>query len=96
VAAEYRIFETNRYLADMEDIRPPHLRNGVRANIAGHVYPQLRKQPHFSPNIRKMRGVRSETWRFRVGRFRLFYSIDDDALIVSMLAIAPRKDAYSY
>lgn len=35
-----------------------------------------------------------ETWRFRIGPYRLFYEIDDRRRMIFMTAIADRKDAY--
>ena len=35
-----------------------------------------------------------ELWRIRVGTYRAVYTIDDEKLVVLMLRIAHRKDAY--
>jgi hypothetical protein len=31
------------------------------------VNPELRKRPHFGPNIKKLNGWQPETWRSRIG-----------------------------
>jgi mRNA interferase RelE/StbE len=41
-----------------------------------------------------MRGYKPETLRYRIGKVRLFYSIDDITKIVFVLSIDKRKDAY--
>lgn len=59
-----------------------------------HVYPQIKSEPSWGNNIKKLRVYSPDTWRFRIGRFRLFYIIDQDQQIISMLTIDGRKDAY--
>ena len=62
--------------------------------LSAHVYPLLREQPYFGPNIRKLRDHTPEPWRYRLGRYRLFYLIDGDGQIVYVLTLDDRKDAY--
>jgi len=52
------------------------------------------KKPHFGNNIKKLRSYVPETWRFRIGKYRLFYSIDENDKIVFILTVEFRKDAY--
>lgn len=58
------------------------------------VYPELRHEPHFGPHIKKLIGYAPTTYRYRVGGFRLFYSIDEKTKVVVMTALRARKDAY--
>jgi mRNA interferase RelE/StbE len=39
------------------------------------VFPQLKEEPHFGLNIKKLKGFVPETWRYRIGKFRLIYII---------------------
>ncbi len=66
----------------------------IRERLAKHVYPQLRQEPHFGPNIKKLRDVDPPTYRYRIGHFRLFYVIDEPAHIVIIAAVRQRKEAY--
>ncbi|MFN0117071.1 MAG: type II toxin-antitoxin system RelE family toxin [Elusimicrobiota bacterium] len=59
-----------------------------------YVYPQLKKQLHFGPNIKKLRTWNPETWRYRVGDWRIFYEINLQKKIVYMIALYARKSAY--
>jgi mRNA interferase RelE/StbE len=34
-------------------------------------------------------------WRIRVGEYRVLYSIDDSELLIDVVAVRHRKDAYS-
>lgn len=37
---------------------------------------------------------RQDTWRTRVGAYRVIYEIHDDVLVVIVIRVAHRKDAY--
>ena len=58
------------------------------------VYPMLRREPHFGPNIKRLRGEFSEFYRYRVGDHRLFYTIEEENVIVVVADLRPRQDAY--
>jgi mRNA interferase RelE/StbE len=52
----------------------------------------LAEEP-FPRGARKLVGY-DDVYRVRVGRYRVLYSVDDDALIVLVLKIGHRKDVY--
>ena len=54
----------------------------------------MRQGPFFGPNIRKLRGYAPATWRYRIGLYRIFYSVDESERIVFMLTVDDRKVAY--
>ncbi len=89
----YRIFETNEFSRKLERITPPDSQF-IRKKLRDPVYPRLREEPTFGKNIKKLRGYTPETWRYRIGKFRIFYSIDDKDRIVFILTIDQRKDIY--
>ncbi|MEN6450982.1 MAG: type II toxin-antitoxin system RelE/ParE family toxin [Thermoguttaceae bacterium] len=90
---DYRIFETDEFQRNLRRLDSvPRL--FIESKLRRHVYPQLRVRPHSGPNIKRLRGYTPETWRYRIGRFRVFYAIDDADRIVSMLTVDDRKDAY--
>jgi mRNA interferase RelE/StbE len=62
--------------------------------LATYVYPQLRQGPFFGPNIRKLQGYTPATWRYRIGPYRIFYSVDKTESIVFMLTVDDRIGAY--
>ncbi|NQV50560.1 MAG: type II toxin-antitoxin system RelE/ParE family toxin, partial [Candidatus Marinimicrobia bacterium] len=45
-------------------------------------------------NIKKLRDYTPSTWRYRINKFRLFYTTDTTEKIVFILTIDFRKDAY--
>jgi mRNA interferase RelE/StbE len=91
--SDYRIFETDEFLASLSRLDSSQKRL-VETKLKKYVYPQLRVQPCHGTNIKKLRGYRPETWRYRVGQFRLFYGIDEQEQIVTVLTIDDRKDAH--
>ena len=89
----YRIFETDQFQKDLKQIA---LSSQPKVNKKLHdfVYPQLREHPHYGPNIKKLKGLDAETWRYWIGAWRFFYGIDDKERIVNMLAASHRGSAY--
>ena len=90
MSVQFQIAETDtfrdRVVSNPEDL--PY------EKIVAYVYPQLRKNPFFGANIKKLRGEFEGVYRYRRGDRRLFYSIDGDKGLVVILDIQPRKDAY--
>ena len=62
--------------------------------IKNYVYPQLRNNPFFGPNIKKLKGKLEDYYRYRIGKYRLFYKVDEGKVIVFIVTIKHRKDAY--
>jgi len=89
----YRIFETEQFQQDLKQIALSG-QHKVIQKLSEFVYPQLRKHPHFGPNIKKLKDFDPETWRYRIGAWRFFYEIDDQENIVYMLAASHRSSAY--
>jgi mRNA interferase RelE/StbE len=89
----YRIFLTNEFLRQLKKI-DSRIRKGLEKKIEEYISPQLKQEPHFGKNVKKLRGYVSETWRYRIGSFRLFYIIDEVENIVALISIDDRKDAY--
>ena len=90
---DYRIFETDEFRRNVRDL-DTRQRSFVELKLSQYVYPQLRARPHLGLNIKKLQGYQPATWRYRIGRFRVFYGIDDQKRIVNVLALDHRKDAY--
>ena len=91
--SKYRIFETEQYRVDLRRIgRSGHAK--IVRKIRDFVYPQLREHPHFGPNIKKLKDFEPETWRYRIGAWRLFYEIDEEEKIVFLIAASHRSSAY--
>jgi len=92
-SSDFRIFETDEFLKRLGQLTLIDSRFIQRKRVE-YVYPQLRKDPFFGLNVKKLKGYTPETWRYRIGRFRVFYSIDQAEQIVSILSVDNRRDAY--
>ena len=90
---EFRIFETNEFLKKLAKL-PENYPEFIREKLDAYVYPQMRQEPFFGPNIRKLRGYSPDTWRYRIGRFRLFYAVDLEDRVIYILSVDLRRDAY--
>ena len=88
---------TNYKIAETETFAKKIKTNKYRAlyqKITDYVYPILRENPHYGPHIKKLKGEFKDLHRFRIGDFRLFYKIADKTVVVFILDIESRKDAY--
>lgn len=89
----FKIFETDQFIKDLK-------RLGIRKTdskyhkIMHYVYPQLRTNPYYGKNIKKLRSWSPETWRYRIGNYRIFYIIDEVIKIVSITSMESRDTAY--
>jgi mRNA interferase RelE/StbE len=89
----YRIFLTSEFLKQLKKIEP-RIKKSLEKKIDEYISPQLKQEPHFGKNVKKLRDYVPETWRYRIGNFRLFYIIDEKGKIVVMISIDNRKNAY--
>lgn len=90
---KYRIFPTEGFVEDIKEVSKsgfPKVDNKLR----NYVYPQLSQQPYFGKNIKKLKNWKPETWRYRVGSWRLFYQVDEKERIVFMIAAEHRSESY--
>ncbi|HGJ67591.1 TPA: type II toxin-antitoxin system RelE/ParE family toxin [bacterium] len=88
--ANYKIAETETFEKKIRALKYKNL----YSKITDYVYPILRTNPFFGPNIKKLKGEYKEIYRFRIGDYRLFYKISEETVIVFIIDIEPRKDAY--
>lgn len=91
--SKYRIFETDEFSKRLGKL-PMRDASFIQKKLSSFVYPQIREEPFFGNNIKKLQGYAPATWRYRIGRFRLFYSVDQDDAVIYILTIDQRKDAY--
>ncbi len=58
------------------------------------VYPQLRENPSFGTNIKKLKGDLDGYYRYRIGDYRLFYLIEEQKILVVIVDMKHRQSAY--
>ncbi|SPD76337.1 Plasmid stabilization system [uncultured Desulfobacterium sp.] len=83
--AEYKVFFKKSVWKDFESIPKSNLKKILKA------IESLGKDPR-PPGCRKLSG--QERYRFRQGRYRIIYSIQDDELTVWVVKVGHRKDVY--
>lgn len=91
--SKYRVFETDEFIKQLGKL-PARDASLIQKKLSTIGYPRLMEQPYFGKNIKKLRGYDPETWRYRVGSYRLFYEIDETESVIYMLTIDLRKDAH--
>ncbi len=64
------------------------------AKIENFVYPQLRENPFYGSNIKKLKDNLEGYYRYRMRNYRLFYLIEDNQLIVAVVDFKHREKAY--
>jgi mRNA interferase RelE/StbE len=86
---KFRIFETNQFLKDLEqDFSGQQER--VKTKLVNYIYPQIKQNPYFGKNIKKLVNYKPDTWRYKIGNYRFFYEIDEKNKIVFMISVDNR------
>lgn len=91
--ANYRIFETDEFQKQLQKFGKREL-SFIQKKLREYVYPQIKQEPAFGKNIKKLKNYSPDTWRYRIGKFRIFYSLELSEKIINILTIDFRKDAY--
>jgi len=89
----YNLFETDEYIKSINKLQKRD-KALVHSKLRDYVYPQIKSEPHFGINIKKLKGYTPNTWRYRIGNFRVFYTIDEDDKLVLLLIVENRDKAY--
>lgn len=87
--SEFQIAETGGFEKRKKSLAPE-----LYEKVRTVVYPQLRKNPYFGPNIKKLKGGLAPYYRFRIGNYRLFYLIEKEKVLVVVVDLKHRQNAY--
>jgi len=85
----FEIAETRTFQKSREKL-PPNIYEKIRSI----VYPQLRENPYFGTNIKKLKGELAGYYRYRIGNYRLFYLVEEEKVLVVVTAISHRQGSY--
>lgn len=88
--SKFQIAETKTFAKNRRKID-----DKVYSKIVQIVYPQLRDNPFFGTNIKKLKGNLEGYYRYRIGSYRLFYLIDNKRVLVAIVGLQHRQSAYS-
>ena len=86
--SKYQIAETKTFEKTKKKIDKK-----LYSKIENFVYPQLRENPFYGTNIKKLKDNFEGYYRYRIGHYRLFYLIKDDMLIVAVVDVRHRQQA---
>lgn len=93
VLSDFKIFETNQFINDLDDIEK-NLKKKIYDKIQNYTYPQIKTNPFYGKNIKKLINYDPPTWRYRIGNYRLFYEIDQKDKIIYIITIEIRSKTY--
>lgn len=91
MSSKYRIAETDAF---QRTLRKNKSLQKVYQRVVEVVYPMLRREPHFGPNIKRLKGEFRDFYRYRIGDYRLFYTIEEADVVVVVADLRSRQSAY--
>jgi mRNA interferase RelE/StbE len=68
--------------------------NSSLLNKLNRCFEQLQDNPHSHPNIKRLQGKLAGKFRYRLGDWRVIYSINEENQLVIISIIAARGEAY--
>jgi mRNA interferase RelE/StbE len=90
LSEEFKIAETATFRKGVETRRFQQYYKKLIEN----AYPRLKVNPYYGPNIKRLKGDLKSVFRYRIGDYRLFYTVDPQKKYVYILALENRKDSY--
>ena len=87
--SEFNIAESKTFEKVKKKVSPK-----LYQKIKNIVYPQLRKNPYFGTNIKKLKGDLAEYYRFIIGNYRLFYLVDNENVLIIIVDLRHRQSTY--
>ena len=89
----YKIAETENFFKKINSKKYNYLYQ-IYQKLIEDVYPILKNNPFFGINIKKLKGKYKHVHRFRIGNYRLFYSVEDEQKLIFLIDIESRQDSY--
>ena len=87
---KFKIAETNSFQKDKN--KKEHKK--IKEKLEQKIYLQIKKNPFFGKNIKKLKGEFEGVYRYKIGNYRILYTINKEKIIIFMLRILHRKDSY--
>ncbi len=91
--SNYTVFETQHFQDEFSKFSFSQ-REKLLEKIRSFVYTQLKNNPYYGSNIKKLKDKLPETWRYRIGDYRLTYEIDKENKTIVIYSFRHRKEAY--
>ena len=90
MSSRYAIAETDTFL---KVVRKNKALYAVYPKICDVVYAVLQREPYFGPNIKRLKGEFNGFSRYRVGEYRVFYTINEEDTVVVVADVKSRQQA---
>lgn len=89
----YDLFQTDEFLKCIDRLQKRD-KALIQTKLKEYVYPQIKSEPYFGINIKKLKGYTPNIWRYRIGSYRIFYTIDENNQLILLLVVESRDKAY--
>ena len=86
---DFKIAETKNFLKIKKNIDKK-----IYDKIINIVYPQLKSNPYYGTNIKKLKGKFEGYYRYRLGNYRLFYLIEEEKVLIVVIDFKHRQSSY--
>ncbi len=86
---DFKIAETKNFLKIKKNID-----KNIYNKIINIVYPQLKSNPYYGTNIKKLKGKFEGYYRYRLGNYRLFYLIEEEKVLIVVIDFKHRQRSY--
>lgn len=57
-------------------------------------FDDLSQNPYKGSNIKKLKGDLAASWRYRIGNYRVVYTVDEESQSITVSVIAHRRESY--
>jgi mRNA interferase RelE/StbE len=91
--AAYKIVLKRSAIADMDRL-PRHQATRIADAIEKHLEHDPTRVS--KTRIKRLRGIDNPDYRLRVGDYRVFYTVDEDALQIDVLRVMHKDETHSY
>lgn len=61
--------------------------NKLKTELRNDIYPQIKNQPRYGKNIKKLNIEDNIVWRYKLGIFRIFYTVKDENNKICILTL---------
>ena len=86
----YKIAETESFVKNIAKRKL----GKIHDKICKDIYLIISKDPFYGPNIKKLIGNLDGFYRYRVGNYRLVYTVNEEENMIFLSELVHRKDAY--
>ncbi|WP_110558404.1 type II toxin-antitoxin system RelE family toxin [Helicobacter cinaedi] len=91
---KYSILITNKALKELEKIQKSAPNEADRILALFEIF-KTSDTPHLLPNAKKLQGYQKENcYRWRIGNYRVIGSIQHSELVIEIVKVATRQEAY--